>query len=317
MIRLPAGFIKAIAILLLISPVINALFSFYRFSNPELAITAIVLYLVIGATTVLYFRELRAPLWLAIANLALALVIPQLVNAGLDLSARGSQATWYVTGIATLMAFIAVRQHKVMAWIGSILLVIEVVIWGGIEFMFNSGLGGAIALVAAAHAISVGLEVSAREAASYLEMAKATQAASVADSVIRQERSTRLTQTLRGALPLLTQIGSGEFSMQDKERARLLEAELRDEIRGRELVNPKLKDSVRRARARGVEVVLLDEGGLDGLDDSLKEEIRSRLADEMELISGGRVTIRSSKSDRATFVATRAGEAKPDVFLRL
>jgi hypothetical protein len=318
-IRLPRWFIVFISVLLVINPAATGILTFYRYNNQVFALAALILYLLAGIVSVLYSRQLKMPVMLALVNLAMAVVVPQLINQSLDLSARGSHATWYVTGIATLMAINAVRQHKVIAWLGSALLTAQVLLWGGFEFMFNSGLAGALALVAAAHAISIGLERSSREAANYLEIAKATEVSSAADSAIRSERSERLTKTLRGALPMLQKIASGQISDSDRHQARLLEAELRDEIRGRLLLNPKLKASVRQARERGVEVVLLDEGGLDQLSEPNRESIRSRLADELDLIKQGRVTIRSPHRDkaRATFVASRAGTAAPDVFLRL
>jgi hypothetical protein len=259
------------------------------------------------------------PLPLAVVTLATAIAIPQLVNSQLDASAFGTTATWYVSGVATLMAISAARQQRLFAWLGSVVLAIEVFIRGGTEALFNSGLGGAFALVAAAHAISVGLETSAKQTASYLEAAKLTEAASASESAIRQERSERITSTLSGALPMLEKIASSELTEADKQEALLLEAQLRDEIRGRALVNPKLRASVWEARSRGVEVVLLDEGGLENISEPDRESLRSRLADELDKITSGRVTIRSPRLEktRVTFVASRKGTARPDIFLRL
>lgn len=319
MIRLPRWFIVIIAILFVLSPVATGAIGLLRSGVEPTNLIALVAYVVVGLTSVLYYRELRMPLPIALVGLAMAIVVPQLVNFQLDESAFGTPATWYVSAVSTLMAISAVRQHKVIAWLGSGILTIEVLTWGGAEALFNSGLGGAIALVAAAHAISVGLEVSAKETALYLETAKATEAATAADSAIRAERSNRITTTLQGALPMLEKISNGSLSDSDRQEAIILEAQLRDEIRGRTLINPKLKSSVRAARARGVEVVLLDEGGLEQVLESERESLRNRLADELDLIQSGRVTIRSPQLEktRVTFVASRKGTAKPDVFLRL
>jgi hypothetical protein len=259
------------------------------------------------------------PVALAITITATSLLIPLLVNVDLQPSALGTPATWYVTAVATILAIAAVRQQRIWAWFGVLVLMIELLSWGGIQALFVSGLGGAIGLVAASHAISVGLERSARQTAQFLEKAKATQVASASDSAIRQERSERIAATLEGALPMLEKISTGVFSDADRSEATLLEAELRDEIRGRMLVNPKLKASVRSARARGVEVVVLDEGGLVSVSEQDREPLRNRVAEELDKISSGRVTIRSPQEPnvRVTFVASRKGTAKPDVFLRL
>ena len=319
MIRLPRWFIVIIAIFFVLNPVATGVIGLALDGFDSAEVLALVLYTVVGLATVLYYRELRMPLVLAIASLATTVVVPVLVNLDLEASDFGTPATWYVAAISTLMAVSAVRQHKVVAWLGASVLTVQVLVWGGTSALFVSGLAGALALVAAAHAISVGLESSAKQTASYLETAKLTEATSAADSAVRKERSERITTTLRGALPLLEKIASGETTQADRQEAIILEAALRDEIRGRTLINPKLKASVRAARSRGVEVVLLDEGGLDAVPEAARESYRNRLADELDLINSGRVTIRTPRLEktRVTFVASRKGTAKPDVFLRL
>jgi hypothetical protein len=319
MIRLPRWFIFTIALLLVLNPAATAILSFFSYTNQGFALSALAIYIVAGFTSVLYYKSLRMPLPLALFNLVLALILPILINLSLDLSARGSHATWYVTGVATLMGINAVRQHKIIAWLGIVVLTTQVVLWGGIDFLFNSGLAGALGLVVAGHAIAVGLDRSAKEAASYLEIAKTTEAASAVDSAVRQERSKRSNETLVGVLPTLLKIRDGHLGPRERNEAKLLEAELRDEIRGRALLNQALRDSVRAARSRGVEVVLLDEGGLEQLSEETREAYRARLATELDQIREGRVTIRAPHQDRykVTFVASRSGTAKPDVFLKL
>ena len=65
--------------------------------------------------------------------------------------------------------------------------------------------------------------------------------------------------------------------------------------------------------------MVLDEGGLEALTENAKSEIRQRFSSELEAISTGRVTIRAPRggNTNATFVASRPGTAKPDVFLKL
>ena len=319
MIRLPRWFIVIITTLFVLSPAVIATMEMFKVGFTIWSTAALLVYLLVGLTAVFYYRELKMPVALAITITATSLIIPLLVNVDLQPSALGTPATWYVTAVATILAIAAVRQQRLWAWFGVTVLMIELLSWGGIQALFVSGLGGAIGLVAASHAISVGLERSARQTAQFLEKAKATQVASAADSAIRQERSERIAATLEGALPMLEKISTGVFSDADRSEATLLEAELRDEIRGRMLVNPKLKASVRSARARGVEVVVLDEGGLVSVSEQDREPLRNRVAEELDKISSGRVTIRSPQEPnvRVTFVASRKGTAKPDVFLRL
>ena len=319
MIRLPSGLVITIASLFILSPVFTAAIGFVHNGVELLDAVALTLYLLAAFTSVLYYRELRMPRPLALVGLLISVFVPLLVNFTLDESDYGTVATWYVSGVSILMAICAVRQEKTIAWLGTAFLTVQVFIWGGANTLFDSGIAGAIALVATAHAISVEMGNSAKQTVSYLQTATLTQAAAAAEASIRQERSERLTKTLRGALPMLEKIAAGNISAADRIEAAILEAELRDEIRGRTLINTKLKSSVRQARSRGVEVVLLDEGGFDGVPEPERDDLRSRLADELDRIESGRVTIRSPREDssRVTFVASRKGTARPDVFLKL
>ncbi|MFM1995271.1 MAG: hypothetical protein RLZZ610_788 [Actinomycetota bacterium] len=319
MIRLPRWFVFTVATLFVASPVVIGTIEFLRAGIHWPAVVALGLYFATGLASIYTYRQLKMPMALAILMVIVSIAVPQLVNLDLDSSAIGTPGTWYVTAVSTLLAICAVRQQRFLAWTGLVVLTIELITWGGTNSLFVSGLGGAVALVAASHVISVGLEASAKQTAAYLETAKQTQAASAAESAIRQERSERLTATLQGALPMLQAIAAGNLSEADRSEAALLEAELRDEIRGRALIDPTLKAAVRAARSRGVEVVVLDEGGLNQASESEKQALRTRLAQELDAIQEGRVTIRSPQMEnvRATFVASRKGTAKPDVFLKL
>jgi hypothetical protein len=196
---------------------------------------------------------------------------------------------------------------------------LEVLVWGGTGALFNSGLAGAMSLIVAANVLSYALSRIESETQTYLDKAIEIEAAASIESATRIERSRRLTETLRVSYPLLQKIAAGQLNEDTKQEAKLLEAELRDGIRGRELIDADLKMAIRAARLRGVEVVVLDEGGLSSLAENSKVGIRQRFAAELDKISSGRVTIRSPRGGKinATFVASRPGTATPDVFLKL
>jgi hypothetical protein len=99
----------------------------------------------------------------------------------------------------------------------------------------------------------------------------------------------------------------------------LAEVELRDEIRGRELVNDKIRVSIRNARKRGVEVVLLDEGGLDGLDQETKQRLLTDVANAIDGIQTGRVTVRTVRGEDwlITVLASDNPNEPPTLWLKL
>jgi hypothetical protein len=117
----------------------------------------------------------------------------------------------------------------------------------------------------------------------------------------------------------LIQNQHGDLSESQKLDSRMLEAALRDEIRGRGLMNDLIRTAALEARRRGVEVIILDEGGLDKVADEQREEILATVADAIANVGEGRITLRAPAEDqwKVTLVATRPGVASPDVWLRI
>lgn len=84
------------------------------------------------------------------------------------------------------------------------------------------------------------------------------------DVAERRDRIRRIDDRVR---PLLSRIAEGhEVTDDDIVDARLVEAKLRDGIRGRALDVPRVRACVWEARRRGVSVSVLDDGGLASLD---------------------------------------------------
>jgi len=111
----------------------------------------------------------------------------------------------------------------------------------------------------------------------------------------------RLAHTNRIAAPMLRRIADRNGDLTDAQRGecRMLEAAIRDEIRGRMLLTDAVRSEVQRARERGATVTLLDEGGIDDLDEATRDQVLSRLA---EAIAG-------SQADR--LIARTAAESSP------
>jgi hypothetical protein len=304
---------------LVLNPPVSALIGFNRYDNWVFASVAIFIYAVVALISVFYYINREMPALLAWVNLLVVVIVPQLIHEAIDVATVDSQTSWYVSGLGALLAVTAIRGQQAVSWIGAAVLSLEVLVWGGTETLFNSGLAGAMSLVVAANVLSFALTRIEIETQTYLDKAIEIEAAAAVESSTRLERSRRLTETLRVSYPLLQKIAAGELDEESRQEAKLLEAQLRDGIRGRELIDSKLQEAIRSARLRGVEVVVLDEGGMESLAENSKVTLRQRLATELDQISSGRVTIRAPRGGKttATFVASRPGTAKPDVFLKL
>lgn len=319
MFRLPLWLIQLVGALLVLNPPVTALIGFDRYTNWVLAAVGIHVYLIAALFSVFYYRKREMPALLAWVNLSVVVIVPWLIHEAIIEASVDSQSSWYVSGIGALLAVTAIRGHQVVSWIGTSVLSLEVLIWGGTGALFNTGLAGALALVFSANAISYALARIETETQTFLDQAIEIEAAATIEAATRLARSKRLTETLFASYPLLEKIASGQLDQETRSAASLLEAELRDGIRGRDLIDPELKLAIRSARLRGVQVVVLDEGGLASLTEAAKSGIRQRFASELDGISSGRVTIRAPRGGKtnATFVASRPGTATPDVFLKL
>jgi hypothetical protein len=317
--RLPLRLVQVIGALLVLNPAFSALIGFDRYDNWIFALVAIIIYLVVAIFSVFYYLNREVPALLAWVNLLVVVIVPQLIHEATDAVTVDSQTSWYVSGLGALLAVTAIRGQQAVSWIGASVLSLEVLVWGGTDTLFNSGLAGALSLVVAANVLSYALARIESETQTYLARTIESEAAAAIESATRIERSRRLTETLRVSYPLLQRIAAGELDEEAKQEAKLLEAQLRDGIRGRELIDADLQQAIRSARLRGIEVVVLDEGGLESLTENSKVEIRQRFAAELNQISGGRVIIRALRGGKtnATFVASRPGTATPDVFLKL
>jgi hypothetical protein len=321
LIRAPRWVVSLVASGFAIFHAILGLTSLGANQDPTLAIACLSIYLVAALVSIDFFTGYYIPKWLAIANLVVSMAIPALLHQQLDPKLLSDSATWYVMGIGTLMGVTALRKHRSIAWLGMAYLAVQVVAWGGPGSFFSSGLIGAFMLVFVAHGLSVGLDRVALDIDKFNAETLVSEIALASTSAARLERQQLIDAALRGALPKLEKIRDlgGNLSANEVSEARLLEAALRDEIRGRQLLNDSVRFEVNLARLRGVEVILLDEGGLADLDAEHVRELLSQVVKSVRSVTEGKVTVRAPKGEdwHVTIAAMRPGVTLPDVWLRL
>lgn len=321
MIRLSRLSLAAVALLFGVYHALLGLLFLGEYQNPDFAIAGLVLYLAALLLVTLDKPGLKMRPVTAVVALMVAVSLPQLVFAALGEVRQGSYTTWHIAAIGTLLAIVTVRQFELLAWIGFVIVSFEVLLWGGPDVIFNSGLVGAFLLVATTQAASWALGSSAKSAEAFRRRALAIDTATAASSAARTERTKRLNQTLKEALPLLEKIESskGKLSTGEKQDAQLTEAELRDQIRGRNLLSMDVVSETRNARRRGIEVQLLDDGGLDDLTDQERTPYHWEIATRLRGVTAGKVVIRASRGDswRVSMAAIRKESDSPDLFIRI
>lgn len=290
------------------------------YREPVAAIASIVLYVASVTSTIALYKGIRIPAAQAYSALAVVLVIPVLAQSQLESDNFANYSTWYVQGIATLMSAVLIRGHVAVAWIGVTGMTVEVLLWAGIENFFNTGLLGAIMFTAGCTAVKLGLTRVSEEIELYERRTVESEAEAAAITAAGLQRSRLLATTLHRASPMLTRIATGTpLSAEEQNDARLLEAGLRDEIRGRDLLNAQTREAIESARRRGVAVNVLDEGGLSNLSESARSELLNQVVGALRQVERGRVTIRSPKDEpwQITVAAFEDADNAPKLWLRL
>jgi hypothetical protein len=303
--------------------VLGALFSAYHVGlglysldvprSPWPTVVALALYTIATIASLWPVSRLRMPDWLAAFDLAVSIVMPLLVTSQLDPDADNSYATWYVAAVGTLMTIAAARRQLVVAWLGVIALAVQSVVWAGPMSLGTLGVIGSIVWVAIAHMLTSALAAAARETRRYAQAEREAAAWQAAQDAHLFEGRMRLAQTNRIAAPMLRRIADrdGDLTEAQRQECRMLEAAIRDEIRGRMLLTDAVRTEVQLARERGSIVTLLDEGGIDDLDEPSRDRVLSRLAEAVAASRADRIIARTAAEGSAVAV-TVVGLREPE-----
>lgn len=297
------------------------LMSFASYQDQVFAAIGIAGYVLALLIAVIWKPGLRLNPLAASAVFVIGIVLPLVMEAAIGVNPPSGYSTWHIGGVSVLMAILMVRQHPVLAWAGLAFALTETLVWGGPQIIFSAGIVGAVLLVLAAQAASLLLKSAADSAAQALEVALRIDADSQAQTAARLERQKRLAETLNGVMPILEEIASsqGQLSPSQQRIAVETEQELRDQIRGRSLAIEPLVSAVRSARRSGIEVQLLDDGGLDDMDSIEIQSLLDRTVGELSTVKSGRVVIRSVAGEawKISVVALRKDQDQPDLFVRI
>ena len=244
-------------------------------------IAAMVLFAAATVASLIPSKRNRMPVWLAAFNVGIALVVPLLVTSVVHTVPADSYAAWHTAAIGTLMVITSTRRRQSFAFIGIGILIVETVAWAGFGGLISYGVIGSTVWVAISYALSLSLTKADRDARQYALAEREAVEWRAAQEAHVSERQFRLGQTSRMALPMLRQIASsnGELSEGQRLECLYLEGAIRDEIRGRRLLNDRVREQIMIARRKGTIVTLLDEGGLDDLEDGELDLVLNQLAE--------------------------------------
>jgi hypothetical protein len=298
-IGVPRYLIVGLAALFSVYHVVLANYTIEVAARPIPIYVATSLYLIATIISLLPWGPLRMPVWMATFNFATVVAITLLVANELDFGREGGTgyATWYVAASGTLLTITSTRGRHTFAWLGIGFLVAHTFSLGpvGPAGLFSLGIVGSASWVAVSHVLSSGLAKATKDARRFvLAEQEATDWQAAQDAHVH-ERQFRLEQTGAMALTMLQriQVTNGDLSEEERRECLHLEGAIRDEIRGRKLLNDAVRDQVMNARRRGATVTLLDEGGIDDLSDADLDRVLTRLALAIESTSADKIIART------------------------
>lgn len=230
----------------------------------------------------------------------------------MSLPPNGPQdSVWTAYATSYVLSVLVLRGRARIAWVGVAAIATVVAIAGMGPQLESRAVVGSIVPIGTVAAISVFAAIMRpmqRSLRLLREDAMLRAAAEATMSAAENERTRQLTRLDRVARPILERIADGaELTAVEREECRLLEAELRDGLRAPQLVTDELSGAARGARSRGVEVVLLDDGGFAGVPEWVRKRVIDAATRELDAANAGTVTVRVLPLGRrvlATVLAT-------------
>lgn len=223
----------------------------------------------------------------------------------------------WTAGAGTFLACgLVLRGRGRQAWAAMALMLAGTTAWvlatGGSLLVVGAYNGGHVLTLAVWGLTAMWSERAYREIGFQQRRLQSLRAQRLAEEEAERVLAEARASVARRALPVLREIASGVIDEGVRTRARLLEAELRDEIRAACFAGTAVAEAARRARSRGVDVVLLDDDGSSSsgpLEESERARLVGAVVEFLEGVECGRVVVRVPPRSRGLLVvATRDGE---------
>ena len=305
MIPLPRALLVLLAVGVAALTFTNGVLALPTAPHPERSVIALALFAAAFLLTITDRRPALSPL-ISGANAGVSFAMA-LLSAGTGTTPGSTgDAHWYIGAAGCLLVLTMVRRRTGHAWIGTALVVGQTLVQVGLDGAVDIGAAAFALWVAAAYFGVRSLSHAMRDIHQFARSEREAVEWQAAQDAHHFERQVRLTQTSRVALPMLRHIAEvdGDIDEQDRHECRVLEQTIRDEIRGRRLLNEALRDQVIAHRRRGAFVQVLDDGGLDDIEPALMEPILNRVAEAISRLRSDRIIIRTAPkgSDKSVTV---------------
>jgi hypothetical protein len=205
------------------------------------------------------------------------------------------------------------RRRAVAAWVLLAGLVLHTCSWGGFDALNGFGVVAAALLIAVMAAGGWAVARTEHHLNSFSVAERETLEWDAAQEAYQAERQVRLATTARLASDMLHRIATATEGLTDEDRfeCRVLEQTIRDEIRGRKLLNDAMREQVVAHRRRGALVQVNDDGGIDDIPIQLLEPMLAQVVAAIAHLRSDRIIIRTAARDSDKAVTVVAMSADP------
>lgn len=212
-------------------------------------------------------------------------------------SGRPGWESWMWGAVTFVLFVVAVRGRIAAAWLGFGLMSLITLTWtlavgrGPVAAFDLLVRHAGLLFVATLFAVLLARTAATVNRVQQAELTRTEQDARHRAAL--EEQSARLDRLRLQVSPLMVRLGSAlPLTADDRQKASLMEATLRDQLRGGGLLTPQVADAAWRARTRGVEVTLLDDRDQETLSDSARARIEEALVTRLDGAATGSVTAR-------------------------
>ncbi|WP_345481506.1 hypothetical protein [Amnibacterium soli] len=244
----------------------------------------------------------------------IGVLLPVLGSAGRapEPTSYGS-GVWYVAGALALILLLLWGNRAAAGWVIVGVLVVHTFLWGGVGALASLSVLAMVILLGAVTAARAAI-INAEAA---LDRVSATEREAIAwrtlQDAYHQERQMRLAATAETTGVMLQRIvdAGGRLTALERQECRLLEQTVRDEIRGRRLLTPAIRDQILAHRRRGAVVQVNDDGGLDHEEPAVIDEMLRTVADALNGLTSDRIIIRTLPADSPDAISVVATTIDP------
>ncbi|ABM06520.1 hypothetical protein [Paenarthrobacter aurescens] len=230
-----------------------------------------------------------------------------LVNSVLPLDTWPGYASWHMAATYTLLVVMNLRRRVALSWCGAAVSLVLTTWWASETYL--GIVGGLMLNVATVGWLTIAtligrlLGANDRQVAEYSADALAAADWYATERAMNVSRTQWIQHVQEIAGPALARIAERDrqLSANDRKEFLLIEAQFRDEIRGRVLATEEVLEAARRARERGVTVRLLDDRRQE-LAPRLLAAVSERVVSILNQAPGGTVTARARPEGGATAV---------------